>query len=78
MIGAGSAVFDAWPVVVDYVDAQVTIFNGTGGSVLLYVFPELGPAFVMEGQRDRRLRSRVRGSPDPHRARAHRSARLRS
>ena len=49
VIGEGSAVFDAWPVVVDFVDAQVTIFNGTGGSVLLYVLPELGPAFVMEG-----------------------------
>ncbi len=50
VIGAGSAVFDAWPVVADFVDAQVTIFNGTGGSMLLYVLPELGPAFVMEGR----------------------------
>jgi PKD repeat protein len=50
VIGAGSAVFDAWPAVVDFVDAQVTIFNGPGGSVLLYVLPDLGPAFVIEGQ----------------------------
>jgi hypothetical protein len=49
VIGDGSAVFDAWPVVAEYVDAQVTIFNGTGDSVLLYVLPELGPAFVVEG-----------------------------
>ena len=50
LIGAGSAVFDAWPVVADFVDGQVTMFNGTGGSMLLYVLPELGPAFLMEGR----------------------------
>ena len=49
VVGAGTAVFDAWPVVVDFIDAQVTIFNGTGGGVLLYVLPEAGSAFVIEG-----------------------------
>ena len=49
-IGAGSAHFDAWPVVPDFVDAQITAFNGIGGSILLYVFPDLGPTMVMEGR----------------------------
>ena len=50
VIGGGSGTFDAWPFVTDYVNAQVTIFNGTGGRVLLYVFPDLGPTFVMASQ----------------------------
>ena len=68
VIGAGSAVFDAWPVVADFVDAQVTIFNGTGGSVLLYVLPGARSGLRHRGSPDGRLRDRVRGSADPHRA----------
>ena len=66
VIGAGSAAFDAWPVVVDYVDAQVTIFNGTAGSVLARA-PGAWPGLRRGGSRDGRLCGRVRGSPDPHR-----------
>jgi hypothetical protein len=49
-IGTGTAVFDARPLVTDPVNATVTIFNAPGGGVLLYVFPDLGPTFVVEGR----------------------------
>jgi hypothetical protein len=50
VIGTGSATADARAVVTDPISARVTIFNGTNGSVLLFVFPDLGPTLVIEGQ----------------------------
>jgi hypothetical protein len=45
-LGTGSGVGYAKPVVTDPVNAQLTLFNG-GNSVLVYVFPDLGPTFVV-------------------------------
>jgi hypothetical protein len=45
-LGTGSAIGYAKPVVTDPVNAQLTLFNG-GSSVLVYVFPDLGPTFVV-------------------------------
>jgi hypothetical protein len=45
-IGSGSGVGYAKPVVTDPVQAKLTLFNG-GSSVLVYVFPDLGPTFVV-------------------------------
>jgi hypothetical protein len=44
-IGTGTGVGYAKPVVTDPVQATLTIFNG-GSSILVYVFPDLGPTFV--------------------------------
>ena len=44
-IGTGTGVGYAKPVVTDPVNAKLTLFNG-GSSVLVYVFPDLGPTFV--------------------------------
>jgi hypothetical protein len=44
-IGTGTGVGYAKPVVTDPVNAKLTLFNG-GNSVLVYVFPDLGPTFV--------------------------------
>jgi hypothetical protein len=49
-IGSGLVIAYAQPVVTDPVHATVTIFNGAGGSILLYVFPDLGPTYVLEGR----------------------------
>jgi hypothetical protein len=48
-IGHGVLLEDARPVVVDPISVLVTAFNGTDGSVLLFVFPDLGPTFVIAG-----------------------------
>jgi len=45
-LGTGTGVGYAKPVVTDPVNAKLTIFNG-GSSVLVYVFPDLGPTFVV-------------------------------
>jgi hypothetical protein len=45
-LGTGTGVGYAKPVVTDPVNAQLTIFNG-GSSILVYVFPDLGPTFVV-------------------------------
>jgi hypothetical protein len=45
-LGTGSGVGYAKPVVTDPVNAKLTLFNG-GSSVLVYVFPDLGPTFVV-------------------------------
>jgi hypothetical protein len=45
-LGTGTGVGYAKPVVTDPVNAQLTLFNG-GNSVLVYVFPDLGPTFVV-------------------------------
>jgi hypothetical protein len=49
-IGSGRGVGYAKPVVTDPVNAKLTLFNGAkvGGkdTVLVYVFPDLGPTFV--------------------------------
>jgi hypothetical protein len=45
-IGTGTGVGYAKPVVTDPVQAKLTLFNG-GSSVLVYVFPDLGPTFVV-------------------------------
>ena len=45
-LGTGSGVGYAKPVVTDPVNAQLTIFNG-GNGILVYVFPDLGPTFVV-------------------------------
>ena len=45
-IGSGTGVGYARPVVTDPVQAKLTIFNG-GNSILVYVFPDLGPTFVV-------------------------------
>jgi hypothetical protein len=53
-IGSGTGVGYAKPVVTDPVNAKLTIFNGAkiGGrdSILVYVFPDLGPTFVSVGK----------------------------
>jgi hypothetical protein len=45
-IGTGTGVGYAKPVVTDPVQGKLTIFNG-GSSILVYVFPDLGPTFVV-------------------------------
>jgi hypothetical protein len=45
-LGTGTGIGYAKPVVTDPVNAQLTLFNG-GSSVLVYVFPDLGPTFVV-------------------------------
>jgi hypothetical protein len=45
-LGTGTGVGYAKPVVTDPVNAKLTLFNG-GNSVLVYVFPDLGPTFVV-------------------------------
>jgi hypothetical protein len=53
-IGSGRGVGYAKPVVTDPVNAKLTIFNGAkiGGkdTILVYVFPDLGPTFVSVGK----------------------------
>jgi hypothetical protein len=53
-IGTGTGVGLARPVVEDPVNGKLTIFNGAkqGGrdTVLVYVFPDLGPTFVSVGK----------------------------
>jgi hypothetical protein len=53
-IGTGNGVGMAKPVVTDPVNGKLTLFNGTrvGGkdTVLVYVFPDLGPTFVSVGK----------------------------
>ncbi len=53
-IGTGRGVGYAKPVVTDPVNAKLTLFNGSkvGGkdTVLVYVFPDLGPTFVSVGK----------------------------
>jgi hypothetical protein len=50
-IGSGTGVGRALPVVEDPVNGKLTLFNGSkvGGkdAVLVYVFPDLGPTFVV-------------------------------
>jgi hypothetical protein len=45
-LGTGTGVGYAKPVVTEPVQAKLTIFNG-GSSILVYVFPDLGPTFVV-------------------------------
>jgi len=45
-LGTGTGVGFAKPVVTDPVQAKLTLYNG-GSSVLVYVFPDLGPTFVV-------------------------------
>jgi hypothetical protein len=45
-LGTGSGIGYAKPVVTDPVNGKLTIFNG-GSSILVYVFPDLGPTFVV-------------------------------
>ena len=53
-IGTGNGVGMAKPVVTDPVNGKLTLFNGekVGGkdTVLVYVFPDLGPTFVSVGK----------------------------
>ncbi len=53
-IGTGKGVGMAKPVVIDPVNGKLTLFNGSrvGGrdTVLVYVFPDLGPTFVSVGK----------------------------
>jgi hypothetical protein len=53
-IGSGTGIGYAKPVVTDPVNAKLTIFNGAkvGGkdTILVYVFPDLGPTFVSVGK----------------------------
>jgi len=44
-VGTGTGVGYAKPVVTDPVNGKLTLFNG-GNSILVYVFPDLGPTFV--------------------------------
>jgi hypothetical protein len=48
-IGTGTAQFDASPVVDQPINAKLTAFNGENGKVLIFVFPDLGPTFVIVG-----------------------------
>jgi hypothetical protein len=45
-LGTGTGIGYAKPVVTDPVQGKLTIFNG-GSSILVYVFPDLGPTFVV-------------------------------
>jgi hypothetical protein len=49
-IGTGTMAMLARPVLTDPIFARVTAFNGDGGEILLFVFPDLGPTFVIQGQ----------------------------
>jgi hypothetical protein len=53
-IGTGAGIGMAKPVVTDPVNGKLTLFNGekVGGkdTVLVYVFPDLGPTFVSVGK----------------------------
>jgi hypothetical protein len=53
-IGTGTGIGMARPVVTDPVNGRLTIFNGAriGGrdTILVYVFPDLGPTFVSVGK----------------------------
>src|SRR4029453_14785489 len=53
-IGTGTGVGMAKPVVTDPVNAKLTLFNGQrpGGKapIIVYLFPDLGPAFVTGGK----------------------------
>ena len=53
-IGTGTGIGRALPVVEDPVNGKLTVFNGArqGGkdTVLVYVFPDLGPTFVSVGK----------------------------
>ncbi len=53
-IGTGAGVGMAKPVVTDPVNGKLTLFNGekVGGkdTILVYVFPDLGPTFVSVGK----------------------------
>lgn len=53
-IGTGNGIGMARPVVVDPVNGRLTVFNGAriGGrdTILVYVFPDLGPTFVSVGK----------------------------
>jgi hypothetical protein len=53
-IGTGNGIGMAKPVVTDPVNGRLTLFNGArvGGrdTVLVYVFPDLGPTFVSVGK----------------------------
>jgi hypothetical protein len=53
-IGTGTGIGSAKPVVTDPVNGKLTIFNGekSGGkdTILVYVFPDLGPTFVSVGK----------------------------
>ena len=53
-IGTGTGVGMARPVVTDPVNGKLTLFNGArvGGkdTILVYVFPDLGPTFVSVGK----------------------------
>src|SRR5215212_3547773 len=53
-IGTGNGIGMAKPVVTDPVNGKLTLFNGArvGGrdTVLVYVFPDLGPTFVSVGK----------------------------
>jgi hypothetical protein len=42
---------DARPVVTDPIYAELTAFNGDNGDLLLFVLPDLGPTFVIQGHR---------------------------
>ncbi len=57
-IGTGTGVGMAKPVVTDPVNGKLTLFNGArvGGkdTVLVYVFPDLGPTFVSVGKVSKR------------------------
>jgi hypothetical protein len=48
-IGTGVAVFAAGPPVNEPVNALIRIYNAPNGALLMYVFPDLGPTFVIEG-----------------------------
>jgi hypothetical protein len=49
IVGFGEITTYATPVVTDPIHAEVTAFNGENGGLLLFVFPDLGPTFVIEG-----------------------------
>jgi hypothetical protein len=42
---------DARPVVTDPIYAELTVFNGDSGDLLVFAFPDLGPTFVIQGHR---------------------------
>jgi hypothetical protein len=51
-VGVGTLSEDVRPILTFPVHGRVTIFNAANGGLLLFVLPELGPTFVIDGHPD--------------------------
>ena len=48
-VGTGVLLLDARPVISGPINARLTAFNGENGELLIYVFPDIGPPFLIVG-----------------------------